>query len=120
MGEKASDLGAAIAALGEQGKEIAASLSGGSIPAVHSLPEGVRVIIESVYGSSVASVFLVAAPLGFLTILAVAFLPNLALSSQTRQQRMAADAEAAAVEGAPDGLEGSERAVESGLAGTAK
>ncbi|WP_345152389.1 MDR family MFS transporter [Arthrobacter ginkgonis] len=125
MGERAADLGAAIAALGEQGKEIAAALAGGSIPAVHSLPEGVRVIIESVYGSSVASVFTVAAPLGFLTILAVVFLPNLALSRQTRQQRMEADAQKAAVEtagaeGAAESLGGSPRAVESGAAGSVK
>lgn len=106
MTERATELGAAIAALGAQGKEIAATLAGGSIPAVHSLPEGVRVIIESVYGSSVASVFLVAAPLGFLTILAVVFLPNLPLSRQTRQQRMEADAE--------------KDAVESGVGGTGK
>ena len=98
MGERTADLGAAIAALGEQGKEVAGALASGSIPAVHGLPESVQVIIESVYGSSVASVFMVAAPLGFLTILAVVFLPNLPLSRQTRQQRMEADAEKAAVE----------------------
>ena len=119
MGEKASDLGAAIAALGEQGREIAAALSGGSIPAVHSLPEGVRVIIESVYGSSVASVFMVAAPLGFLTILAVVFLPNLPLSNQTRHQRMQADAQKAA-DGTPEGSEASLRTMESGVGGTGK
>ena len=92
MGSKSAELGAAIAALGEKGKDLAASLASGNIPAVHSLPESVRTIIESSYGDAVAHVFMVAAPLSILTILAVAFMPNLELGSQTRHQREQAEA----------------------------
>ena len=48
-----------------------------------------RTIIESVYGDAVADIFLVAAPLAILTILAVIFLPNKKLGSKNAVQRMA-------------------------------
>ncbi len=92
LGDKSAQLQAAIAALGEQGKELGASIAGGSIPAVHSLPDSVRIIIESSYGDAVAFIFLIAAPLSILTILAIAFVPNLPLSNQTRQERAESDA----------------------------
>ncbi|WP_287929507.1 MDR family MFS transporter [Arthrobacter sp.] len=94
LGGKAAELQSAIAALGTQGKELASALASGSIPAVHGLPDSVRTIIESSYGDSVAFVFMVAAPLSILTILAVVFLPNLELSTQTRDQREKSDAAA--------------------------
>ncbi len=95
MSSKSSELQAAIGTLGEKGKDIGVALASGNIPAVHTLPESVRVIIESAYGDAVGYVFLVAAPLSILTILAVAFLPNLELSNQTRDERAKSDAEAA-------------------------
>ncbi|MCQ9162602.1 MULTISPECIES: MDR family MFS transporter [unclassified Arthrobacter] len=97
LGGKAAELQAAIAALGAQGKALGAALAGGSIPAVHSLPDSVRSIIESSYGDSVAFVFMIAAPLSILTILAIVFLPNLELSSQTRDQREKSDAAATGI-----------------------
>ena len=95
LSSKSSELQGAIGALGEKGKDIGASLASGNIPAVHNLPESVRVIIESAYGDAVGHVFLIAAPLSILTILAIIFLPNLELSSQTRDERAKSDVEAA-------------------------
>lgn len=100
LGSKSAELQAAIAALGDQGKAIGAAIAGGSIPAVHTLPDSVRTIIESSYGDSVAYIFMIAAPLSILTILAVVFMPNLALSSQTRQERADTDAAHATLEAA--------------------
>lgn len=87
MNQRAGDIKNALAGLGEKGAEIGAALASGDIPAVHTLPDSVRVIIESAYGDAVAHIFAVAAPLGILTILAVVFLPNLELSTQTSHQR---------------------------------
>ncbi|WP_285244239.1 MDR family MFS transporter [Pseudarthrobacter sp. fls2-241-R2A-127] len=87
MARKAPELQAAIAALGDKGKEISAALASGNMPDAHSLPDSVRTIVESVYGDSVAYVFMVAAPLSILTVLAIVFVPNRELSNQTRQQR---------------------------------
>ena len=92
MGAKSAELHAAIAGLGEKGKDLAVSLASGNIPAVHALPDSVRTIIESSYGDAVAHVFMIAAPLSILTILAVVFMPNLELGNQTRQQRAEAEA----------------------------
>lgn len=92
MGQKSQELQAALGALGEKGQEIGLALSSGNIPSVHTLPDSVRVIIESAYGDGVAHVFFVAAPLSILTILAIIFLPNLELSNQTRAQRASSDA----------------------------
>lgn len=94
MGGKAAEMQAALAALGEKGQEIGLALASGNIPAVHTLPDSVRLIIESAYGDAVAHVFFVAAPLSILTILAIIFLPNLELSNQTRDQRAKSDSEA--------------------------
>lgn len=88
IADRAADLKAAIAALPpEQAKAVMEELASGAIPVVRDLPEPVRVIIESVYGQSVASVFAMAIPLGFLTLLAMAFLPKQELSRQTAQQK---------------------------------
>lgn len=94
MAGKSAELHAAIGALGEKGKDVAAALASGNIPSVHALPDSVRVIIESSYGDAVAYVFMIATPLSLLTILAIAFMPNLALSNQTRKQREESDAAA--------------------------
>src|SRR5690606_15243476 len=96
LGSRSAELGAAIAALGEKGKDLAASLAAGNIPAVHGLPDSVRTIIESSYGDAVAHVFMVAAPLSILTILAVVFMPNRELGTQPRHEREQTDAAAAA------------------------
>lgn len=99
MAGRTADLQAALGALGEKGQEIGVALASGNIPSVHALPDSVRTIIESVYGDSVAYIFMIAAPLSILTILAVIFMPNLPLSSQTRDQREKSDA--AALNGHP-------------------
>ncbi|TCJ00691.1 MDR family MFS transporter [Aeromicrobium sp. IC_218] len=114
MGEKRDALGQAIASLGEQGRSVAEALHNGTIPSVSSLPGPVREIVESVYGQSVADIFLYAAPLGLLSLLAVAMLPNKALGTQTRHEkqtsqdeetaatRVAQAAEAVAAQTGPD------------------
>ncbi|WP_083397116.1 MDR family MFS transporter [Plantibacter sp. MMLR14_011] len=89
LADRQADLQAAIVALGAPGAKIAETLSSGTIPKVGTLPESVRTIIESVYGDAVADIFLVAAPLAILTIIAVIFLPNKKLGSKNAVQRMA-------------------------------
>ncbi|WP_437385001.1 MDR family MFS transporter [Plantibacter flavus] len=89
LADRQADLQAAIVALGAPGAKIAEQLSSGTIPKVSTLPESVRTIIESVYGDAVADIFLVAAPLAILTIIAVVFLPNKKLGSKNAVERMA-------------------------------
>jgi len=98
MSDKANELGAAIAKLGAGGAKIAEALQAGTIPAVSTLPKGVRVIIESVYGQSVAHVFLIAVPLAIITIIAVALIPNKLLGTKTTIERLADEGQLAEAE----------------------
>lgn len=57
----------------------ATSSSGGQIPNLATLPAGIRTIVENAYGSSVALMFLVAAPLALIALLAILFLREVPL-----------------------------------------
>jgi EmrB/QacA subfamily drug resistance transporter len=87
IGDKQDALTKAITALGEKGAAVAKELASGSIPAVSSLPTGVRQIIESAYGQGVADVFLIAAPIAILLVLAIVFMPNVPLTTKTVAER---------------------------------
>jgi EmrB/QacA subfamily drug resistance transporter len=73
-------------------------LAGGAVPNVAELPEGIRVIIESAYGQGIADVFWIAVPLAVLSLIAIAFLPNKALSTKTAAESLADEAEDAAID----------------------
>ena len=89
MTERSNDLRAALMKLGAEGAKIAQALQSGAIPRVSELPPGVRSIIESIYGQSVADIFLVAAPLAIVSLIAIAFLPNIPLGSKTTIEQLA-------------------------------
>jgi EmrB/QacA subfamily drug resistance transporter len=71
----------------EQQLQAAQALAGGAIPQISQLPDFLRVIVESAYGTGVGSVFLAAVPLAIVTLVAVAFLPNISLGTQNAIQR---------------------------------
>ena len=71
----------------EQQAEAAKTLAGGVIPQISELPEFLRVVVESAYGVGVGSTFLAAVPLAIVTLIAVIFLPNVGLGTQTAIQR---------------------------------
>ena len=75
----------------EQQLEAANTLGGGTIPQISQLPDYLRVVVESAYGTGVGSVFLAAVPLAIITLIAVAFLPNTRLGTQTAIQRAKAE-----------------------------
>jgi len=81
-------------------EEIAAlkQLGTGTLPDVSSLPETVRVIVESAYGAGIGDAFLVAIPLAFISLIAVIFLPNKALSTKTAAETLAETAEGSAID----------------------
>jgi hypothetical protein len=91
IADKQDALTKAIAALGAKGAEVAKELASGSIPAVSKLPGGVRQIIESAYGQGVADVFLIAAPIAILLVLAIVFMPYTPLTTKTATERSTDD-----------------------------
>lgn len=70
----------------EQQTAAAGTLASGNIPHVSELPEFVRIIVESAYGSGVGLVFLCSVPLAVITLLAVIFLPNAKLGTKNAVQ----------------------------------
>ncbi|MFE5672805.1 MDR family MFS transporter [Agromyces sp. NPDC056523] len=80
----------------EQQLQAAQALGGGTIPQISQLPEFLRVIVESAYGTGVGAVFLAAVPLAIVTLIAVAFLPNISLGTQNAIQRAKSETQDAA------------------------
>lgn len=89
-----------LAARGIDGGALASS--GGSIPDLATLPEPVREVVQHAYGTGIAELFLIAAPLGLVAFVAVWFL---------REQRLGtkSGAELAAEELAEESAEVAER-----------
>lgn len=90
-------LGAAIAQLGEKGADVAAQLSGGTLPEVRLLPEPVRSIIEDFYAQAISHAFVIGIPLAIISLVAILFLPNRPLTTMTTSERASADAAGDAV-----------------------
>ncbi|WP_424980910.1 MDR family MFS transporter [Microbacterium sp. S308A+] len=105
FGDRRTDITTAIAGLGEKGAAVAAQLTSGTLPEVHTLPNAVRVIVEDIYAQGIASSFLIAVPLAVISLIAVAFLPNTPLTRMTTKERLqAAEADLATVS-TPQGME---------------
>ncbi|WP_394160820.1 MDR family MFS transporter [Galactobacter valiniphilus] len=99
LGDKQGDLKAAMGELGKTDpaalQAFSKELESAQLPTPASMPEIIRPIFEWVYGDGIAHVFLLAAPLAIVTLIAVIFLPNLPLSNQTRTERAESEKEAA-------------------------
>ncbi|GIT81435.1 MFS transporter [Leifsonia sp. LS1] len=104
MAAHGTQLQGILATLGAQGREIAQLLQSGTLPEVNTLPPAVRAIVESVYGQGVADVFLVAVPLAIVTVVAIAFLPNVKLGTKTAVELMEEKTPETAVEAAEENL----------------
>lgn len=94
-----ADLGPKGAALGHGGT------GGGAIPDLDKLPAPLRTIMESSYGHGIADVFLIAAPIALLALIATLFIKEIPLRTSNSQAVPAAESESeapvAAVAGAP-------------------
>ncbi|MHA3685242.1 DHA2 family efflux MFS transporter permease subunit [Leucobacter sp. HY1908] len=67
----------------------AGDLATSAIPKLSELPEPIRIIMETAYGHGIGNVFLAASPVAILAILAIAFLPNIPLSTKSNAQKLA-------------------------------
>ncbi|WP_440344730.1 MDR family MFS transporter [Microbacterium lacus] len=98
-------IGAALAPLGDAGLAVAAQLQSGTLPAVNTLPDGVRVIVEDIYAQGIAHSFLFAVPLAIISFIAIVFLPNRPLTRMTTTERLAAGEADLATFTASEGME---------------
>ncbi len=74
-----SDVTSGLKSLGVDG----GPLSGGTLPNVHELPAPIAKIVESAYGAGVAEVFLVAAPIALVTLVAILFIKEVPLGTKS-------------------------------------
>jgi len=74
------------------------TLATGTLPKVSELPDTIRVIVESAYGNGIADAFMIAIPLAFISLIAVIFLPNKALSTKTAGQTTTKQAEESSID----------------------
>ncbi|PPF15550.1 MDR family MFS transporter [Rathayibacter rathayi] len=76
-----------IAGLAPADQVLAAqALGSGTIPQPATLPDAVRIVVESAYGIGVSTVFLLSIPLAIVTLIAVILLPNVSLGSKNAVQ----------------------------------
>lgn len=71
----------------------AEKLQGGALPKLSELSAPLRTVVESAYGHGIGDIFLAASPIAIIAIVAIAFLPNIPLSTQNNAQRLAAQRE---------------------------
>lgn len=96
----------------------AESLTSGVIPKLSELPQPLVIIIESAYGHGIGNIFLAAAPLALLAIIAIALLPNIPLGTQNNAQKLAAQRAAAEGAGREELIEATEVAGATALEST--
>lgn len=91
MQSRSGELVDAAKQSGTAGADALAQLqaAGDSIPDIALLPAPIARIVESIFGAGIADIFLIAAPLGLITITAVIFLPNKPLGRKTTAERLA-------------------------------
>nr|WP_093181693.1 MDR family MFS transporter [Sanguibacter gelidistatuariae] len=59
------------------------ALSGGTIPDVNTLPGPIKEVVEMAYGAGVAEIFLIAAPIAIIALIAVIFLKEIPLGNMS-------------------------------------
>lgn len=83
----AQNISAGIRTLGKADQlEAARTLGSGTIPNVGELPNAIRILVESSYGTGVGAVFMLTVPLALVTLIAVIFLPNAPLGTKNAMQ----------------------------------
>ncbi|NBE81878.1 MDR family MFS transporter [Micromonospora rubida] len=86
---------------GLAGLGLPASASGGSgLPDVHALPAPIRTVVESAYGHGAGDVFLAAAPLALIALIAVSFIKEVPLRRDNGPTADEAERESAVADGA--------------------
>jgi MFS family permease len=81
------------AGLAQMGVKSGLSSSSGTLPDVNALPAPVRAVVEHGYGTAVGEIFLVAAPMGVIAFIAVAFLKEAPLGTMSGVEAAARDRE---------------------------
>lgn len=102
--DRAADIQAALASLGDQAPAWAAQLQSGTLPQVSAMPEALRIVFEDIYATGISSSFLIAVPFAVLSLIAIVFLPNKPLNTMTTTERLQAGEADFATVSVPEGM----------------
>ena len=104
VGERKTDIQAALMSLGDQAQTWAAQLQSGTLPQVSAMPEALRVVFEDIYATGISHSFLIAVPFAVLSLIAIVFLPNKPLNTMTTTERLRAGEADLATVSVPEGM----------------
>ncbi|RRJ87178.1 DHA2 family efflux MFS transporter permease subunit [Gulosibacter macacae] len=90
VAQRQGDISAALASLGDEAPTWIEQLQSGPLPQVSAMPEALRVVFEDIYANGIAHSFLMVVPVAVVSILAIAFLPNVPLTRMTTSERESA------------------------------
>lgn len=90
VAQRQGDISAALASLGDEAPTWIEQLQSGALPQVSAMPEALRVVFEDIYANGIAHSFLMVVPVAVVSILAIAFLPNVPLTRMTTSERESA------------------------------
>ena len=83
-----------VAALPLEQQQVAANaLGSGSIPKIAELPDFLRIVVETAYGTGTGKLFLAAIPLTLVTLFAVLFIPNAPLGTKNVAELLAEESD---------------------------
>ncbi len=81
------------------------ALASGVLPKIADLPGPIREVVESAYGHAIGNIFLAAAPVAIVALIAIIMLPNIPLSTKSNSE-MIADLQARQAAEASAGFDG--------------
>lgn len=88
VADRQEDITTAIMGLGDKAQYWADQLQSGALPKVSAMPETLRVVFEDIYANGISHSFLIAVPFAVISLIAIVFLPNKALTTMTTAERM--------------------------------
>ncbi|WP_167052300.1 MDR family MFS transporter [Salinibacterium sp. ZJ77] len=104
VADRQDDIASALASLGADAPHWAEQLQSGTLPAVASMPEQLRLVFEDIYANGISHAFLFAVPFAVLSLVAIVFLPNKPLTTMTTSERIHASEADLATVSVPAGM----------------
>ncbi|KZE91903.1 MDR family MFS transporter [Microbacterium sp. TNHR37B] len=104
--ERKDDIVSALMSLGAEAQKWQEQLQSGTLPQVSTMPHALRIVFEDIYATGISHSFLIAVPFAVLSLIAIVFLPNKALTTMTTTERLRAGEADLATVSVPAGMDG--------------
>ncbi|MFT4279832.1 MDR family MFS transporter [Microbacterium sp.] len=105
VAERKDDIVSALMSLGAEAQKWQDQLQSGALPQVSTMPHALRIVFEDIYATGISHSFLIAVPFAVLSLIAIVFLPNKALTTMTTTERLRAGEADLATVSVPAGMD---------------